>query len=280
VRSIRRSYAGISRSHFSAVFLLLFILFISPFYSVFNAGDAQAALIPWHSNASGTGDGFYWQNGGSDKGLFDNPTLSADGHTLHFSWDNDFNFMAKSLSGKSAITSDRLQVDMFAQTDFVIQGISVAECGIFDISTIGKVSASAAIFITNLSQYEVRSSTVPMNQSMPISATGNGPWSGGVAINDIGWIHLRIVLNNNLIATSQQGSNSFIKKTSFDLEIIPYDNNVPEPATIAVLTLGGFILPLFGKKTNILNLQQRIYIHGRRNNQDEKTNFLKYLEKK
>lgn len=255
----RRSYGGILRPHFCAVFLsslTLIILFII-------AGDARAALIPWQTNASGTGDGFYWQGGGSDHGLFDNPILLGDGHTLEFSWKDDF--MAQSLNGKPVTKSDRLQIDIIAAPGECIDSIEIDEGGTYGISTVGKVSASAAIFITNLDQYSVISSIVPMKPSMPISTAGSGSWSGQASIDTIGWTDIRIVLNNNLIAASPLGSNSFIKKTSFDLIINTYNNIMPEPATIIILSIGISALPLLYKKQAI----------GRRsNNKDEFKNLL------
>jgi hypothetical protein len=249
VRSLgRRSYAGISRPYFSAVFLLLFILFISPLQSVFNSGDAQAAIIPW-SPSSGPAADFNWQNGGSDKGLFGSPTLDVDGHTLRFSLGD--NFIARSFNGASAIKSDRLQVDILAHSNIEIIGVEITESGVYDINTQGKVLASAAVFLTNLSQYDVHSAMFQMNPAMPISTPpiNDANWSGHVVVEELGWTQLRIVLNNNLIATSRSGSNSFIQKTEFDIKIITKDNDIPEPATIAVLTLGGSILSLFGRKT-------------------------------
>jgi hypothetical protein len=239
VMSERRSYAVLTRLRFHFTALLLFALI--PLQSVFFASDVKAAIISWGSNSNGTGNGFSWQNGGSDYGLFGNPTLINGNTTLHFS---PTNFVARSSGGKSAITSDRLQV-LITASPGVIQGIRITESGIYDINSSGKVIDGGAIFITNLSKYETRSTTFIMNPVMPISSTSasSGSWSGGAAIEGLDWTYFQIVLNNNLTAKTQSGSQSFINKTSFDIEI-DIDHNIPEPATLAVLTLGTTILPL------------------------------------
>jgi hypothetical protein len=237
--SERRSYTIPPRICFHFTALLLFSLIL--LQSVFFADNVKAAIVTW-ADSNGIGNGFYWQNGGSDKGLFGNPILINGNTTLHL---EPKNFSAESINGKSAITSDRLQVDIIAAPGTVINSIKILEYGDYGIDTAGKVSDSGAIFVTNLSQYEVRSATFQLDPVMPISlSSSNGTWSGQAVVDQLGWTYLRIVLNNNLIATSLQGSQSYIDKTSFDIEIDTIDHNVPEPATLTVLTLGTAILPL------------------------------------
>lgn len=240
--SKRRSCEDIFRFHFGAVILSLLLFFIPLSQSALDF-NAQAAIIPWVPDSNGSATYFDWQNGGSDKSLFGSPVL-VDGDTLHF---EPQNFIAESISGTSAIKSDRLQVDIFAHSGIVILGVEITEVGDYNINTEGKVSASAGLFLTNLSHYEVRNAMFDMEPNMPIispPAPQIGDWSGEISIENLDWTHFRIVLNNNLIATSRPGSNSFIKKTDFDIRII----TIPEPATVAVLTIGGLILPLFGRK--------------------------------
>ncbi len=234
----RRSWIDISASHLSLSVLFVFLL-IPLFQSVLDTGDAQA-LIYW-DNKNGTANGFDWQNGGSDKGLFGDPIL-VDGNTLHFS---PANFLAQSTDGISSVKSDRLQVDIIVHPGKEIQSIQITEYGVYDINSAGKVSASGAIFMTNLNQYEVIKEMFQMDPDMPISPPPyEGPWSGQAVIGESDWTYVRIVLNNNLIALSQQGSDTLIRKMYFDIKIITPDIIVPEPATLVILSLGSVSLSL------------------------------------
>lgn len=238
---VRRSCTSFPRFHLRLIVFLLFFL-IQPLQSVFNSGDAQATIY-W-SNSSGSAADFDWQNGGSDKGLFGDPCL-VGGDTFQFS---PTNFRAESVDGKSAIVSDRLQFDITAHPGKTIKGIRITEEGDYGILFEGKVSASGAMFVTNLSQFEVLKASFLMDPPMPISTPtpdGLDFWSGEVAVEGFEWTRLRVVMNNNLIAISIPGSVTWIEKKSvgINIEII-----VPEPATIAVLTLGSLALPLFGRK--------------------------------
>jgi hypothetical protein len=212
--------------------MLFFIQLVQP---VFNSGNAQA-LIYW-DNDSNSGNGFTWQNGGSDKGLFGEPNL-INGNKLRFSPQN---FFAKSLNGKSAITSDRLQVRITADANEIIRGIRITEYGVYDINSTGKVIAGGYVILTNLSLYETLRGTLLMDPNMPIPSTVkcSGEWDGSVLLEGFEWTDLQIVLNNNLTAKSSYGSQSYIEKTFFEIEII-----VPEPATLAILAIGSAVLPL------------------------------------
>jgi hypothetical protein len=230
--SLRRSYMISSCLYFPFTALLLFSLI--PFL----ASDIKAAVIPWDSN--GAGNGFYWANGGSDKGLFGNPTLT-NGNTLHFSPQN---FSAESTNGKTSIKYDSLQVDIIAKPGEFIKSIRIIANGHYDIDTAGKISDSGAIFATNLSQYEVCNATFLLNPVMPVTSATllSGDWNGQAAVNLPGWTYLRIVLNNNLIATSLKESQSYIDKTSFDIQIDTINNSIPEPTTICMLGIGALSL--------------------------------------
>ncbi|OHB59435.1 MAG: hypothetical protein A2173_04950 [Planctomycetes bacterium RBG_13_44_8b] len=235
----RRSFAVVFNLHFrTAALLLMTLFFIQMVQPVFNSGDVQA-VIYW-SNSSGTASGFSWANGGSDKGLFGDPTL-VGGNTFVFA---PTNFRAESSNGISAITSDRLQFDLIANPGKEIKSIKITEGGDYGIQFEGKVSAGGAIFITNLEQYEVRKQLFDMEPDMPIMPPPyEGLWDGQVEISNLNWSYLRVVLNNNLIAISLPGSTTWIEKKDFgsnvNIEII-----IPEPATLFILALGSFTLPL------------------------------------
>ncbi|MDD5010516.1 MAG: hypothetical protein PHQ00_00160 [Phycisphaerae bacterium] len=236
----RRSFTNIPRLDFRAPFPLLITLFlIQLIQPALNSGDAQATIY-W-SNSSGTADGFSWTNGGSDKGLFDDP-ISIAGNTFVFS---PTDFFAESINGKSAITSDRLQIRISADPGKAIKGIRITEYGDYDIDSAGKVIAGGYVILTNLTQYETISSTFLMDPDMPIASTVkcSGNWDGGILLEGFEWTNLQIVLNNNLTAKSSYGSQSYIEKTFVKIEII-----VPEPATLLILAIGTAILPLCSRK--------------------------------
>ena len=122
--------------YFSFAVLLLFSLL--PLHT------AQATIITW-TNSNGIGNGFYWQNGGSNKGFFSSPTLNTTEDTLHFSPTlfgsptlntgedtlqfppQTQSFCAESINDKNALTSDCLQIDIIA--DRPISSIQITESG-------------------------------------------------------------------------------------------------------------------------------------------------------
>ena len=230
LHKVRRSYTQIPRLHFRAVILLS--LFLSQVLPVF-CGDAQATIY-W-SNKDGTADGFDWKNGGSDNGLFGDPTLVGGSTFVFF----PSNFRAESVNGQSAVVSDRLQFEIIAQPGKEIQGIRITEYGDYGILTEGSVSVTGTMFLTNLSSFGVYYDELATDPASPITS-GQGTWTGEVSVTDINWTHLQIVLDNNLLAISLPGSTAFIEKkivgSGIDIEII-----VPEPATIAMLAIGSVL---------------------------------------
>ncbi len=235
----RRSRTEIFCLHLSATIAPLFLFFIPLLQSVLDSGDAQATIY-WQQK-NGIAADFDWANGGSDKCLFGEPTVI--GNVFQFS---PTNFRAESIDGRSAITSDRLQFDIIAHPGKEIEGIRITEEGDYSILFEGKVSASSAIFVTNMNQFEVRKAMFQMEPVMPISSpTPLDFWSGQVAIENLHWTYARVVLNNNLIALSLPASVTFIEKKSVgvNIEII-----IPEPATITILSIG---LLAFNRKKKI-----------------------------
>ena len=209
----------IKKSHL--LFLLVFALPVAMFIPTANA------TIYWQ-NPSGSADDFDYSNGGSDNGLFGEPNVI--GNTLLFEPDN---FRAESHDGTSDITSDRLQFDILIHPGKEIKGIRIVEQGDYEIHLAGTIMTTGAMFLTNLSEYEVVSETFQMTPAMPINTSGDGPWSGGVEFDSLGWTKMRVVLNNNLIALSQAGTFSWTEKKRVEIEII-----VPEPTTVTLLAMG------------------------------------------
>lgn len=202
------------------------------------------ALIYW-TNKDGSAGFFDWYNGGSDRGLFGSPTL-VGGNTFLFT---PSNFRAESLNGIAAIKSDRLEFGLLAHEGYTITGIQITEYGDYGILTSGKVSVSGTMFATNLDAFTILSNSFVSTPASPIS-TGMGSWTAEAAITNINWTNLKIVLNNNLMAISSPGSTSFIEKKivggAVAIELICDGPEIPEPATIAMLSIGS--LALIGRK--------------------------------
>ncbi len=203
------------------------------------ARPAQA-LTYW-TDKDGAANFFNWENGGSDKGLFGDPIL-VGGDTFVFF---PSNFRAESINGKAASKSDRLEVGLLAHPGYTISAIQITEYGDYGILDQGKVSVSGTMFVTNLNVYDVRWDNLKSTPPSPI-LSGQGNWSAKVGVTDIDWTHLKIVLNDNLMAISCLGSTAFIeKKVVGDAVAIRI---IPEPATICLLGLG--TLSLIRRKNN------------------------------
>lgn len=199
---------------------------------------ASRALILWN-NSSGEADFFFWENGGSDNGLFGDPTL-VGGDTFVFT---PSNFRAESADGDSDVTSDRMQVDIIAKPGFFIEGILIQEFGDYGIAGDGaQASVTGSLFLTNLDEFDVRVATLTTDPAMPVTS-GAGTWTGEVGIdlsNEFPqWTHLRVVLNNNLVTITQPGSAAFIEKkvTGAGVSV----TIIPEPATVFVLAAGALV---------------------------------------
>jgi len=198
--------------------------------------SSAPGFVYW-SNKDGVANGFDWFNGGSDHGLFGDPIL-VNGNTLVFT---PADFKAESVNGIADITFDRLQLGITAQPGSQLLGVRVTEYGSYDVNDQVSVSVSGTVFLTNLDLFEVQHDQLQTNPASPIG-TGLGDWTAQSGIENIDWQNLQFVMNNNLIALSEQGTDSFIKKERVEIEII-----IPEPATIGILTVG-FVLIL--KKRN------------------------------
>lgn len=211
------------------------------------AAGAAHAQVPWVP-PSGSGTFFSYTGGLSDNGLFGNPTLIGD--TFQFT---PSGFVANSVNGSAASTTDRLQVDITANPGHRITMIRVTEFGSWGISGVGSVNAFGSLNLVD--QLNLRppaiaglsaGTTTPFVSPLPVSTPNTaGLWSGSVVIDltsIIGpdWTKLRLVFTNTIQATSQQGSASFIDKKvvggpSIFVEIIP------APSSIALLGLSGLV---------------------------------------
>lgn len=210
------------------------ILFLSALLLLSLISNAQA-FVSW-SNPSGTATDFNWANGGSDTGLFGSPIL-VNGNTFVFF--PSF-FRASSANGVSGSAYDRLEFDIIAHVGNTINGFTINEYGDYGIlGAGGQVQVTGTLFLTNLQNFAVKTSNLVSTPASPITS-GSGEWTAVAGRNDLGWQHLKVVLNNNLLAISGPGGQSFIEKKvgagAVSITIIP------EPATLAILGLGGLLL--------------------------------------
>ncbi len=210
--------------------------------------SAQANIL-W-SNPTGTAGLFDWQNGQSLNGLFGDPTLIG-GNTFAFF---PSNFRAESVDGLADSVYDRLEFELTAHSGFSFHNIAITEYGDYGIWDNGQVQVSGGLTITNLDTTDILTATIDSDLLTPV--TGDVlPWQGWTQLN-IGqpnWTHIKITFENGLFALSDEGSAAFIEKkvlgNAITLQVIP----VPEPATVALLSIGlVFTLSDFRRKKSFI----------------------------
>ncbi|MCE5340809.1 MAG: hypothetical protein LLF92_06735 [Planctomycetaceae bacterium] len=220
--------SGIPRFHLILAILMLFAV-------------QSQAIIYW-SASSGSGTGFTWANGGSDKGLYGNPEIN--GNTFEFTPGTDFQATS---NGNTVLTYDRLQFDITVDPGQTILGVKIAEQGEYSITGTGSVNAFGAITIINLDQNNKITSSFQTDPTMSITS-GSGEWNGQAEVALTGWSHIRVIITNYLTASSPAGSSSYISKNKFgagtDDDSINVEILIPEPATLAIFALGILIFPV------------------------------------
>jgi hypothetical protein len=205
------------------------------------AGEASA-FVNWVP-PSGAGSFFTYSGGGSDNGLFGNPTL-VGGNTFQFF---PANFQANSNNGVAASTSDRLEVTLLANPGNRFTQIRVTEFGDWAITGVGTVRDSGTLFLTDLVTPRgpaVQGMTYPLNP-MPITTPGQGTWTGSSLIDlttIVGpdWTNLTLVFTNTLQATTQGASSSHIQKISTDAAV--QVQILPTPGALSLLGVAGCLL--------------------------------------
>lgn len=202
--------------------------------------NTPAAFVPW-TNDSGSAVSFDWSKGGSDKGLFGDPTVIGDTFVFF-----PQNFRVESQDGDSDQLGDRLQVQLDAHDGQMITGIRITEFGDYNILGSGEVSVSGTLFLTNLLEVDpifgfpiVVTEELVTNPLSPITS-GSGSWTATAEISGLDWTKAMFVMNNNLLAITDGSSTAFIEKKIMGEAIIV--TFIPEPATLLLLGLGGLAL--------------------------------------
>lgn len=187
------------------------------------------------TNASGNALSFSWSGGGSDLGLFGSPTVFGDSFYFFPS-----NFRAQSTNGVGAVTYDRLEVTLEAFAGKHITGIQITEYGDYGILSSGSVQVSGTLFMTNLLQpMNPATANLSSNPASPITS-GSGAWTASASISGLDWTRVKFIMNNNLQATSAQGSTTFIEKKVGQAGVVV--TIIPEPTTAVLLSFGALAL--------------------------------------
>jgi hypothetical protein len=212
-----------------------------------------AAPIPF-TPSSGNGAEFSYSNAQSDFGLFGNPSLS--GNTFTFA---PTVFQASANPNTAATTSDRLSMTIKAQPNGVLSKITVDEFGDWSIlGAIGGVKVTGGLFITDLTPghaantysltptvqyYNSETNTTITSPARP-TGESSGTWHASLFYNllplpgDV--TSVQLVLNNVLQASAGTETTSFIQKKAVTLTV--NDPVIPEPASLAVISVGGMVL--------------------------------------
>jgi hypothetical protein len=203
------------------------------------ASSAIAApLIPW-TTPNGAADDFTYTNGGSDTGLFGQPTII--GNSFFFF---PAAFRAEATNGGSQIVSDRIDVTIQANPGFNVTGVIIQELGDYQMTGTGTVSCSGSLRLTNLNvpfPPQIRTDPLSVNPGSPINGTNQaGQWGADASVDlsgeTINWSRFTLILSNTLSATATSGSTASIDKLFAGGGVVM--TVVPEPASCALLVLG------------------------------------------
>lgn len=203
---------------------------------------ATASAFEFWTNKDGTTSCFIYMDGGSDKGLFQDPQIIEGSGSTTFQFTPEA-FRAESSNGGAQITSDRLEVHLWSVSPRMpITGINISETGDYGVINGGAVGVTGSMFVANDDRVEVKSDALVSNPTSMITS-GMGTWTAHAGVNlandELGpWNHMVLVFDNNLIATSVPGSADFIQKKVIDITI----TWVPEPASAGLLALGSLVM--------------------------------------
>jgi hypothetical protein len=205
------------------------------------SAPTKAAPIPW-AHPSGTTTDFTYDNGNTDNQLFVSPgqdPVPTPNGLLFFPSD----FRASSANGTAQDTSDTLRFQIHVTPGNQLTEFTVDEFGVYTILGTGAntaVKAFGGLFLTNLNTgavlFDTLHTTPPALSGNSGVTSGQSAWSGDEDIVPIpaGWTNIQVVLNNELQATSDAGTTSFIEKKvltpGVEITLI-----LPEPGSIALL---------------------------------------------
>ena len=203
-----------------------------------------APLVPWKTvNVEGKAPGdFTISNGGSDAGLFGDPTIA--GNNILFT---PKNFIATASNGGTDTTSDRLQFTLNADPGGQLNGINLRELGDYSILRGGEVSAFGGLFV-----FDSKGNIYTDSFDFPVATAGTAANlydQTASVMFPAGTTSVTVVYNNILsAAANDRGTATIAKKLvrgGIDIQII--GPVVPEPGSFAIL-LGGSGLALLRRR--------------------------------
>ena len=140
------------------------------------------------------------------------------------------------------ITAGQLSFVIQADPGLFIESISLDEIGDFLLlGNTAEVTAGGTLVATILDPLTggFVSSPIVFDQTFPLTGTGSGIWSGAstVVLTQLSATRVRVDLDNILIARSDDPTDAaFIDKKALTVNVT--FNEVPEPATLALLGIG------------------------------------------
>jgi hypothetical protein len=204
--------------------------------------------------------------------LFGAPTLTNDSLTF-----NPVSFGASATgAGGVDLTDGTLAATLMTTDTKRIHKVSFAEAGDYTFAgavgtTATSASVGASFFLQVIGLDNVGVAPITFTGNMAFTPSGgtydfvndpHGPaaiWNGTVSFDLDALLASRgisgqatkilLSLDNSLFATSEAGTASVIKKKSFEGVTIVVDTNVPEPASLALLAVGGVML--VGRKRKV-----------------------------
>ena len=199
---------------------------------IFTVASETRAFVFWDT-PNGSNDYFYWQNGGSDFGLFGSPLINSSNIFVF----EPTNFEASDPGNQHVY--DRLEFNLIAKPGRIITEIRITEDGDYSIYGNGQINVTGTLSVENLHNNNTATAFLDVTPIMPIASEGNGLWSGSTAITGLNYTQIKIVVHNDLFAYAEDGSAALVWKKTFGTPVAI--QIIPEPATMAVLSIGSLV---------------------------------------
>ncbi len=196
------------------------------------------------TNPNGIAGNFDWANGQNLTGHFGSP-ICYGGDDL---WFTDINFDVAADSGDPNVTkTDVMEVDLIAHTGQTIKGLELHLWGDYDIGGDATNSVSATFGVAGTAAHP---DSPFAREEFVFGAAGDSGgaqyWDDSVSLSSLAFAappltQLHVVIDGETIAISDGNGGTASIHTSFaqlSMTVI----TVPEPASLAMLALGGLAL--------------------------------------